>query len=421
MNTMKKIMFKSILIPLSIVLLTGCAFNGSVKGGYHSGATSGGDGGVAKDSDFEFATDGESEGEGEGEDTSESQESKIPAGQLTCSALDDNHYYDFWKEITDRGQEEGTFYEFKKQFGDDFNTFNRIKLTITNGNDVYVKLKEENTTFHVDNFHNAYLFASEQKELYDVEISYKDNNGDRVSFETTVKDNDEIDLENTFTLSSNLEIMFVIDATGSMGDEMKYIQAEIDDVIGKVKNDNPSSTISLAMMVYRDIGDDYVTRYSDFTQDITSQQNFLKQQSANGGGDFEEAVDVALTEAVNKQWSSNSTKLLFHVADAPAHDYDVDTWAKAAKEAANKGIKIFTIAASGIDRKTEFFFRSQSLLTAGQYVFLTDDSGIGLPHEEPTIQEKLVVEFLNDCLIRLINGYHQGVMKDPIPYNQTQQ
>ena len=416
---MKKMMFKTILIPLSVMLLTGCS--GLAKNtGYHSGA---GDGG-ATPKDDEYATDAESGAEtGEEEPgDSEGQQTTIPAGQLTCSALDDNKYYDFWQEINSHGQEEaGVFYGYRDRFGESFNTFNRVKLTITNGNDVYVKIKEDNTTFHVDNFHNAYLFAKEAKDMYEVEISYKDKNGQRVTYETTVKDNDEIDLENEFTLSNNLEIMFVIDATGSMGDEMKYIQAEIDDVIGKVKTDNPTSTVSLAMMVYRDEGDDYVTRYSDFTQDIASQQNFLKQQQASGGGDFEEAVQTALSEAVNKQWSTNSTKLLFHVADAPAHDKDVGKWAGAVQEAANKGIKIITIAASGIDLKTEFFFRSQSLLTSGQYVFLTDDSGIGLPHEEPTIEEKLVVEFLNACLIRLINGYHQGDMKEPVSYRQQQQ
>ncbi len=78
-----------------------------------------------------------------------------------------------------------------------------------------------------------------------------------------------------------------------------------------------------------------------------------------------------------------------------------------------------TVAASGIDKKAEFYFRSQSMITGGQYVFLTDDSGIGNSHEKPTVKEKLTVEYLNDCLIRLINGYHSGKMEEPIPYNQV--
>ena len=175
------------------------------------------------------------------------------------------------------------------------------------------------------------------------------------------------------------------------------------------------------MMVYRDSGDDYVTKYSDFTTNISSQQTWLNKQSSGGGGDYEEAVDVALTEAMNKQWSAKATKLLFHVADAPSHDQDVPTWANATYSAANKGIKIISVAASGFTQKAEFFFRSQSLLTGGQYIFLTDDSGIGNEHEQPTIQEPLVIEYLNACLVRLINGYQSGVMADPVPYNQGQE
>ena len=395
---------KVILIPMATILLSGCY--GTKSGSFRDGGGVGGDVYVEPDGST-------------GEEGNSSEEITIPAGQLTCSALDDNKYYDFWKKLNNQG-EEGIFQEYRKSFGSSFNTFNRVKLTINNGSNAYVKLKDDGTIFHVDNLHNAYLFPKDNKEMYEVEIHYTDKNGNQASLETTVKDNDEINLNNEFTLSNLLEIMFVIDATGSMGDEMSYIQAEIDDVIGKVKQDNPTSTVNLAMMVYRDKGDDYVTRYSDFTQDIAKQQEFLRKQSAGGGGDFEEAVDVALNEAINKQWSANSTKLLFHVADAPAHDKDVSTWGAVTTIAASKGIKIITVAASGIDKKTEFFFRSQSLLTSGQYVFLTDDSGIGGSHEKATTEEPLVVEFLNACLIRLINGYHQGEFQDPIPWRQIQ-
>ena len=107
--------------------------------------------------------------------------------------------------------------------------------------------------------------------------------------------------------------------------------------------------------------------------------------------------------------------------DAPAHDEKIANWSKAAMKAAEEGIQIMTVAASGIDKKTEFLFRSQSLLTGGEYIFLTDDSGIGESHEKPTIKEKLIVEYLNDCLIRIIDSYHQGKTISPTPYSQVGQ
>lgn len=415
MKTINKLFFLNFLVFSALV--TGCS------SGSHTASLeidSGGGGYPGAESDIVGGEIGGSiGGDGEGEEPKEPF--VIPSGQLTCSALDDNKYYDYWKSLSSSTQEgEGIFQSYKNDFA--FNTFNRLHLNIVNGNNIKVRLNEENATyFHVDNLNEVNLFLNEVKEEYEVEISYLDQNNEEQKAIKTVKDNDVIDLENNKDITNNIEIMFVIDATGSMGDEINYIKAEIDDVISKVKENNEEINLTLAIMMYRDLEDDYVTKYSDFSKDIAKQQEFLKEQFANGGGDFEEAVDVALEEAMSKQWSKNSTKLLFHVADAPSHDQDVAKWNKSALKAAEMGIKIITVASSGINKKTEYFFRSQSLLTSGQYVFLTNDSGIGGSHLEATVQEKLVVEYLNDCLIRLINGYYSGEFSDPIPYNQNQQ
>ncbi|MCR5308853.1 MAG: VWA domain-containing protein [Bacilli bacterium] len=347
----------------------------------------------------------------------------ISAGLLTCSAVDDNKEYDFWKELASVNQsnEKNQFKDYKDKYA--FDTYNRLELNILNGNNIKVKIKDTDYETYVDNFHKAYLFpkTSDYKEEYDVEISYVDSANENQTVTKTVKTGNTIDLEQTFTISDYMQIMFVIDATGSMGDEIKYLQAEIDDVITKVKASNETARIELSIMMYRDFGDEYVVKYNEFTTDIASQKEFLANQKAAGGDDFEEAVDEALMQAAEKQWSNYATKLLFFVADAPAHDTLVGNWNNAVNNLAKQGIKIITVASSGIDSKTEYFFRSQCLLTGGQYVYLTNNSGIGGEHLEATTKEKLPIEFLNSCLIRLINGYYTGVMENPIPYKQDQQ
>jgi hypothetical protein len=87
--------------------------------------------------------------------------------------------------------------------------------------------------------------------------------------------------------------------------------------------------------------------------------------------------------------------------------------------AAEKGIRIIPVASSGIDKWTEFLLRTEALMTGGTYTYITNDSGIGGGHIDATVPEK-VVEYLNAMLIRLINEYHTGVIKEPIPYNQKQ-
>lgn len=336
----------------------------------------------------------------------------VASHQLTASVNWDNDKFDFWKSLQTSNQEgKGEFQSYYEKYA--FKTYNRIKITLPKGVIATVKLLNENNELVyqsvTDSNGVAYLFSVEEQESYNISIDYYDSNNELVTFNDEVNGDKEYDLDTITNKKEQIELMFVIDATGSMADEMKYLMAEIKDVISEVKNKNENIEILLAIMVYRDTTDEYVTRYSDFTTDIDSQIWFLKDQSANGGGDFEEAVDTALLEAANKQWTNTaSTKILVHVADAPAHDKDVAKWNAAVKTLASKGIRLISVASSGIDKKTEYFFRCQSIMTNGAYVYLTDDSGIGGGHIEASTEEKNTVEYLNSLLIRLINGFYTG-------------
>ena len=71
---------------------------------------------------------------------------------------------------------------------------------------------------------------------------------------------------------------------------------------------------------------------------------------------------------------------------------------------AKKGIRIIPIAASGVDKDTEFFLRFAAIATDGTYVFITNDSGVGNEHIAATVGQ-YEVEKLNELIIRLINQY----------------
>lgn len=52
-----------------------------------------------------------------------------------------------------------------------------------------------------------------------------------------------------------------------------------------------------ALIVYRDQGDQYVSRRFDFTNSLDDLRSELSRQRAAGGGDMPEAVHIALEQA----------------------------------------------------------------------------------------------------------------------------
>lgn len=202
-----------------------------------------------------------------------------------------------------------------------------------------------------------------------------------------------------------VDIVFVVDATGSMRDEIDYLKAELQDVIQRVKDTLPEADLSLGSVFYRDQGEEYVTRKTPLSSTISRTTDFIKQQDAQGGGDHPEAVEEALRVAVEEMdWRSTAdTRIMFVVLDAPPHKSPeiLNTLEKVTRQAAAKGIRIVPIACSGIDKSTEYLMRSLALATNGTYTFLTDDSGVGYSHIEPTT-DSYDVEKLNGLLARVI-------------------
>lgn len=210
------------------------------------------------------------------------------------------------------------------------------------------------------------------------------------------------------TPTQHADVIFVFDATGSMGDELEYVKTEINDIISRIQQENPSMNFNLGAVFYRDTGDEYLTRAIDLQSDFGQIESFINQQQAGGGGDFPEAVREALENAIGQQpWADNArARLLFLILDAPPH-YDDATIAAVQDQiraAAEKGIKIIPVTASGIDKETEFLMRFMAIATNGTYTFITDHSGIGNDHLEPTVGD-YEVEYLNDLIVRLIGKY----------------
>ena len=219
-----------------------------------------------------------------------------------------------------------------------------------------------------------------------------------------------IALDETLPSPTNqVQIAFMVDATGSMGDELEFLKMDLKKVINEVQKTNTQLKISTGTVFYRDEGDEYVVKHSPFTEDINQTIEFISQQRADGGGDFPEAVDKALVQLNQLQWQPEArTRIAFLVLDAPPHNKPavISSIQYSVKTAAASGIKLIPVVASGIDKTTEFLMRFIAMYTNGTYVFITDHSGIGNKHLEPSVGE-YQVEKLSDLMVRLIKKYSE--------------
>ena len=207
---------------------------------------------------------------------------------------------------------------------------------------------------------------------------------------------------------SDVDVCFVVDATGSMGDEINFLKEELMDVMLQFQKTAPCSPIRLSSVFYRDQGDEYLTKKMPFTNRLDDVVSFVSEQYAGGGGDFPEAVQSGLDVAINEfNWNEKAlTKIIFLVLDAPPHNQDASKMRELMQLASSKGIKIIPITASGIDQSTEFCMKYMAAGTGGDYIYITDHSGVGNSHIKPTgVKEN--VDLLNTQILKTLQKYSE--------------
>ncbi|MGK4008174.1 vWA domain-containing protein [Sorangium sp. So ce1036] len=213
-----------------------------------------------------------------------------------------------------------------------------------------------------------------------------------------------------------LDVSLVIDTTGSMGDELTYLQTEFIALSESIFTMYPNAEQRWSLVLYRDIGDDYVVKSFDFSNDLDQFQDQLAAQASGGGGDFPEAPDKALLEAAGLAWRADddTARLAFWVADAPHHDSSAADMAAGIRALEDLGVHIYPVASSGVDELTELTMRSAAQITGGRYLFLTDDSGVGGQHKEPTIPCYYVTR-LDRAILRMVDIELSGDYREPEP------
>ena len=175
----------------------------------------------------------------------------------------------------------------------------------------------------------------------------------------------------------NVEVVFCLDTTGSMGGLIEGAKQKIWSISNQIVAGKPSPNLKVGLLAYRDRGDSYVTKLTELTDDLDKIYADIKEFKADQGGDTPESVNQALNEAVTRfKWSDDkeTLRIIFLVGDAPPHmDYAEDIkYPETCKLAEQKGIVINAVQC-GTDGACAKVWQEIANKAGGGYVQIAQD------------------------------------------------
>jgi len=223
----------------------------------------------------------------------------------------------------------------------------------------------------------------------------------------------------------NIDVVFVVDSTGSMADEIRSVKTHIEKIVREVQIGQPRPNLRVGIVTYRDYDreeSEYLFRKFDLSHNINSAVNFLRTIEANGGGDHPEAVESGLNVAINEmEWRKSydgqngrdnfkSKRMIFLIGDAAPHGVgDMDgkyyvqgppvpyTYKDMIDDAVKKDIQIYTVSGSGITENGVRVWKQIADKTGGEYTHLSYyRQNIDVYYEEEGIDMVFVEEAKKD-------------------------
>ncbi|HWZ92534.1 MAG TPA: vWA domain-containing protein [Polyangiaceae bacterium] len=221
----------------------------------------------------------------------------------------------------------------------------------------------------------------------------------------------------------SIDVAFILDSTGSMAEEIAAVKSTIQKVARGLSGSNVR--IRMGLVEYKDRSDLFVTRVFPMSRDLELFSRQVAGVQAGGGGDMPESVNEALHVGIHDlAWDQGAlAKLAFLVGDAPPHlDYPQDyDYALEAKEAAHRGIQIYTVAASGMDTLGQVVWRQVAQYTGATNLFVLrggagpQSVGAGDPKSScGGTQTSYTSGNLDVLVLAKINGVLRSLERDPM-------
>ncbi len=127
-----------------------------------------------------------------------------------------------------------------------------------------------------------------------------------------------------------LDLVFVVDNTGSMGPYIEQTKSKILEIIRTIKKEELCHRLRIGLVAYRDHPPEentWVTQKYELTSDTQKIEENVKEMLAHGGGDGPEAVSAAMNIANRMEFLRDAAKVVVLVADAPPHGVETgDRW-----------------------------------------------------------------------------------------------
>ncbi len=154
-----------------------------------------------------------------------------------------------------------------------------------------------------------------------------------------------------------LDLVFIVDNTGSMGPYIQNVKTKILEIIRTIKKEELCHRLRVGLVSYRDHPPEettYITQKYELSSDTSKIEQNVLQMDASGGGDGPEAVSTALQVMNKMEFLNESAKIAVLIGDAPPHGVesgdrwpqgtpDGAKWDAEAKKSFDKGIIVHTV------------------------------------------------------------------------------
>jgi hypothetical protein len=182
--------------------------------------------------------------------------------------------------------------------------------------------------------------------------------------------------------SSNLDVVFSFDTTGSMYPCLTQVRRKIKSTVTRLAEEIPGIRIGIiAHGDYCDQGHTYVTQALDLTSDTNAICNFVEKVGPTGGGDAPECYELVLHEAQGLSWNPKASKALVLIGDdvphPPAYTPRKLNWRTEVDRLSEMGIPVYGVQALNRGHATQFYTELAEKsggfhLSLDQFAYITD-------------------------------------------------